>query len=292
MNNPLFSVLIANYNNGRFLQEAIDSVLAQTYTNWEIILVDDKSTDNSFEVYDKYKDDSRFHIYYNDENKGCGYTKRRCAELANGEICGFLDPDDALCDRKAIEIMVNYHKNNPDKSLFFSDMYLVDENLKIVERVARKDIQANNTILDTCSWPIGHWVTFSMGKYKQTEGVDAFMERAVDMDLYYKLEEVGGVGYINMPLYSYRVTAQSISMNGNMYKSHVWHSYSCVQAMKRRMIRNERLMLFPVEYDLERIYRNGVLDGEAKIRNTRAYKLGKFIMHPVISIKSIIKKQR
>ena len=61
---PLFSVLIANYNNGKYLQEAVDSVLAQTYTNWEIIIVDDKSTDNSAEVYNQYKDDSRFHIYY------------------------------------------------------------------------------------------------------------------------------------------------------------------------------------------------------------------------------------
>ena len=92
MNQPLFSVLITNYNNGRYLQEAIDSVLAQTYTNWEIILVDDKSTDNSFEIYEKYKDDGRFKIYYNEVNMGCGYTKHRCAELASGELCGFLDP--------------------------------------------------------------------------------------------------------------------------------------------------------------------------------------------------------
>lgn len=47
MNEPLFSLLIANYNNGNYLQEAIDSVLSQSYKNWEIIIVDDGSTDNS-----------------------------------------------------------------------------------------------------------------------------------------------------------------------------------------------------------------------------------------------------
>ena len=71
MTHPLFSILIANYNNGRYLQEAIDSVLAQTYTNWEVVIVDDKSTDNSFEIYEKYKDDPRFHVCFNDVNRGC-----------------------------------------------------------------------------------------------------------------------------------------------------------------------------------------------------------------------------
>ena len=89
-NQPLFSVLIANYNNGKYLMDAIESVRQQTYTNWEIILVDDCSTDNSHELYKELEQDERIHIFLNDQNHGCGYTKRRCAELANGEICGFL----------------------------------------------------------------------------------------------------------------------------------------------------------------------------------------------------------
>ena len=93
-NQPLFSVLIANYNNGKYLMDAIESVRQQTYTNWEIILVDDSSTDNSHELYKELEQDERIHIFLNNQNRGCGYTKHRCAELANGEICGFLDPDD------------------------------------------------------------------------------------------------------------------------------------------------------------------------------------------------------
>ena len=76
---PLFSVLIANYNNGKYLMEAIESVRQQTYTNWEIILVDDASTDNSKDIYRELENDSRIHIFYNEQNKGCGYTKRRCS---------------------------------------------------------------------------------------------------------------------------------------------------------------------------------------------------------------------
>ena len=60
--------------------------------------MDDSSTDNSHELYKELEKDERIHVFLNDQNHGCGYTKRRCAELANGEICGFLDPDDALTD--------------------------------------------------------------------------------------------------------------------------------------------------------------------------------------------------
>ena len=118
---PLFSVLIANYNNGCYLQEAIDSVLAQDYKNWEIVIVDDKSTDSSSEIYDRYKDDDRFHVYYNELNFGAGYTKHKCAEMAKGEICGFVDPDDKLAVSDALSTMVNTHLQNPDVFLCMSE---------------------------------------------------------------------------------------------------------------------------------------------------------------------------
>ena len=61
----MFSVLIANYNNGRYLQEAIDSVFSQTYTDWEIVIVDDASTDNSADIYRRNGSDSRIRIFHN-----------------------------------------------------------------------------------------------------------------------------------------------------------------------------------------------------------------------------------
>jgi glycosyltransferase involved in cell wall biosynthesis len=111
-NKPLFSVLIANFNNVKTIDNAIDSVFQQTFKNWEIVIVDDGSTDNSCDIYKKYEQDSRFKIFYNKKNRGCGYTKSQCVELAEGDLCGFLDADDAL-SKNALEIMVNLHKNKP-----------------------------------------------------------------------------------------------------------------------------------------------------------------------------------
>ena len=128
---PLFSVLIANYNNGKYLMEAIESVRQQTYTNWEIILVDDGSTDNSADLYKELQKDERIHIFFNDENKGCGYTKRRCVELAQGELCGFLDADDALTT-DALQEMVQAHKDNEDAGLIHSRYYESSKDLEII----------------------------------------------------------------------------------------------------------------------------------------------------------------
>lgn len=217
---PLISVLIANYNNGRYLQEAIDSVLAQTYANWEVILVDDKSTDNSFEIYEKYKDDDRFHIYYNDANKGCGYTKRRCVELANGELCGFLDPDDKL-ESKALDFMSRQHNVTPQCSLIYSTLYLWDAitNSKII----LDDVGAmadDETFLTSSKKIVSQFAVFKKAFYDKTRGIDETLSSAVDFDLYVKLEEVGDLLFVDIPLYYYRQgNVNSISIGSSELKN-------------------------------------------------------------------------
>ena len=80
----------SQYNNGKYFEDCYKSIMAQTYQNWEVIIVDDGSTDDSVGMMKKIiGDDARFKIEINQENKGCGFTKRRCVELAKGEICGF-----------------------------------------------------------------------------------------------------------------------------------------------------------------------------------------------------------
>ena len=69
-NMPLFSVLIANHNDGKYLMEAVESVKAQTYTHWEIVIVDDGSTDNSNELFVELVEDQRIRVFRNEENRG------------------------------------------------------------------------------------------------------------------------------------------------------------------------------------------------------------------------------
>lgn len=282
---PLFSILMANHNNGCYLQEAIDSILLQDYPKIEIVIVDDSSTDNSFEIYEKYRYDSRFNIILNKENHGVGYTKRRCVEMSKGEICGYVDPDDKLSVKDAITIMVNAHLEHPEVSMVYSGYYQTDENLVVEEEIKGMDISVFGSGLESCTWPFKHFVSFKRAAYDKTAGVDALMKRAVDYDLYYKLEEVGKVLHIDKLLYTYRRNAHSVSLNEGEYKSRAWHSYACVEAMKRRGLTEERLMLFPVEDALQNVFNKGVKHG----KNTKTYLLGKTILSPFLLMTRLFK---
>ena len=209
---PLVSILIANYNNGCYLQEAIDSVFTQNYNNWEIIIVDDKSPDESFVIYDKYKEDYRFYVHFNDVNRGVGYTKRRCVDMAHGDICIFLDPDDVLLGDDVLDVMVKAHIAYPNASMIYSGMYRGDENLNIMRESPGQDIHPSPSALHTRSWPFHPVIAFKKSSYLKTEGIDPFMRNAEDYDLYYKLEEVGEVIHLDLLQYIQRNNPHSISV--------------------------------------------------------------------------------
>lgn len=284
---PLISILIANYNNGCYLQEAIDSVLAQNYENWEIIIVDDKSPDDSISIYNKYKDDNRFHVYFNEKNMGVGFTKRRCVEVANGEICGFLDPDDVLVGTDVFDIMVQAHLDNPNVSMVYSNMYKTDLDLNIVEEYYGKDIAEGSSALEYRGWPFSPFLTFKKEFYSKTEGINVAMQNAEDYDLYYKLEEVGAIKYIDRFFYKYRNNPHSISLNDNQHLSHTWHVYACVEAMRRRGLRDESLMLFPLELDMREQFANGY----KRACNTKTYRIGKFVTSPLRLLRRFFGKE-
>ena len=89
---PKISVVIPLYNKGFIISETLNSVLAQTFTDFEIVIVNDGSTDNSFEIVSQYSDD-RIRLY-NQENKGVSKTRNAGIEYSKSELIAFLDADD------------------------------------------------------------------------------------------------------------------------------------------------------------------------------------------------------
>lgn len=282
-NQPLFSVLIANYNNGKYLMDAIESVRRQTYTNWEIILVDDGSTDNSHELYKELEKDERIHIFLNDQNRGCGYTKRRCAELANGEICGFLDPDDALIEN-ALNIMTAEFINDENLSLAYSKLYVVDENLNVqIESTWQRDIPNNLSFLEYGRAAISQFSVFNKKKYLQTDGIRHDAKRAVDCSLYYIMEEVGSVKYVPECLYLYRMdTGNNISVGEiNSVKAKLWELLLMEDACIRRGLDIESIV-FPRLYEyLDAIKYEAKNLGVLETKNKVYYKFGYALLFPI-----------
>jgi glycosyltransferase involved in cell wall biosynthesis len=292
--NPLFSVIIANYNNGCYLQDAIDSLLAQNYDNWEAIIIDDASPDNSKEVYDRYKDDSRFHIVFNEENKGYAYSVNRGVRLAQGVICARLDPDDVLFGTDVLETHVQKHLEMPEVVLVYSGMYRADENLNIVNEVYRQAVPEGSSFLEMRGWPVQHFASFKREAFLRVGGCDETQRRAVDYGLYYRLEEVGKTYYLNKLQYVQRNNPHSMSLNDNSYKASSWHVYACVEAMKRRGLKDESLMLFPIESTLRKEYKKGYKtgyeNGYEKATSSRVYKAGLVLASPLLWLKKLLKR--
>lgn len=127
----MVSVIIPNYNHEKYLQHRIDSVLNQTYQDFELIILDDKSKDNSIEVIERYRNHPKVsHIMYNDENSGTTFRQwKKGIELANGEYIWIAESDD-YADVTFLEKIITTIENNK-AILCFSQSYIIEENDKI-----------------------------------------------------------------------------------------------------------------------------------------------------------------
>jgi glycosyltransferase involved in cell wall biosynthesis len=232
---PLFSLIMANYNSNRFIDCCFKSIFTQTYTNWEVICIDDCSTDSSYETIKAYAErDPRIHLYRNDSNHGLGYSRHRSASLANGVLCACLDPDDAITP-DAIALMVQAHSEHPEAALISSRRFICNEKMKIIDIDAPLTplVPKFKNNLET-PWMINHFASWKKANYDRTEGFDPVMPRSTDQDLYLKLEETGKVVFLDKVLYYYRKNKNSVSLNKNIYRTHLWHIYTHINACKRR----------------------------------------------------------
>lgn len=132
----LVSIVTPNYNCARFISQTIESVLAQTYTSWEMLIVDDCSTDGSYEIALEYSvRDSRIKVLRNEKNSGAAISRNKAIELAQGEFIAFLDSDDLWMPEKLEKQISFMRDNNCDFS--FCEYEHIDEENKSLLKVAK-----------------------------------------------------------------------------------------------------------------------------------------------------------
>ncbi|MBN8622527.1 MAG: glycosyltransferase [Flavobacteriales bacterium] len=145
---PEVSIITPCYNSSKFLQQTVDSVLNQTFTDWEWLITDDKSTDNSVEIIRKVNDE-RIKLTVAEKNGGAGHARNLSLEKASGRFITFLDADD-FWEPNFLEEMVSFMKKE-NAELAYSNYSRCDENLipKIDDFKADKNVSFNN-LLKTC----------------------------------------------------------------------------------------------------------------------------------------------
>lgn len=229
------SIIVANYNNGRYLPELIESIEKQTYSNWELVIADDCSTDDSIRIIQSYLTNTKIKLVTHYKNRGAGATFKTAMHNSTGDIIGMLGADDALKEN-ALEFMVNQHYKYPDASLIYTDFYNCDENLQIIERAHyAKKIQEGKSFINSLYVCAGVLNTFTRKAYYKTEGFNSFFRRALDHDIWFKLEEVGNVIFVDEAFYYYRLHEGGISQFGNKEKAYMYHIMALKKAYFRRL---------------------------------------------------------
>ena len=127
MINPKISILTTVYNREKYLVACMDSVLASTYQDWELIIVDDVSTDTSLAIAKSYeKKDARIKVYVNDKNLGDYPNRNKAASYAKGKYIKYLDADDLIYPH-GLEVMVHAMEQFPEAGLGISQKVVEDE---------------------------------------------------------------------------------------------------------------------------------------------------------------------
>ena len=202
---PKVSIIMGIYNCEKTLDACINSILTQTYTNWELIMCDDCSEDKTYEIARKYSDKyCNIKLLQNTENRRLAYTLNRCLEFADGDYVARMDSDDE-CLPTRFEKQVEFLNDNKKYALVGTAMKIFDETGITSIRRCKKVPDGPETWSTT---PFAH-PTIMMRKqcYEALNGYTVSIDtmRAEDLDLWFRFYMNGYIGYnLQEPLYLYR----------------------------------------------------------------------------------------
>ena len=206
---PLVTVYITNYNYGAFIAQAIESVLNQTLQNFELIIIDDGSTDNSKEVIERYESHPKIDVIFQ-LNKGLNVTNNIALRAAKGNYIVRLDADDYF-HPQALELLSEALDADKELGLVFPDYYYVDENGQITEEFKRHDFSSDVSLLDqaahgACTMIRTEYLR-KLGGYNESFSCQDGYELWVKFIAHYK------VANVSQPLFYYRRHSSNLTRN-------------------------------------------------------------------------------
>jgi glycosyltransferase involved in cell wall biosynthesis len=198
------SIIMTVFNGERFLREAIESILAQTYANLELIIIDDGSTDSSLAIINSF-DDDRIVLLINESNKGQSYSRNRGIKESSGEYIAIMDADDIALPKR-LEIQYEYLKSNTEISLCGSWIEVIGEegDFKKIRKVPTENFEIKADLIFNC--PIIHPTVMFVKKDFVENGFfyDEKFKYAQDMELWSRAMFKLNFGNIPEPLLKMR----------------------------------------------------------------------------------------
>jgi teichuronic acid biosynthesis glycosyltransferase TuaG len=225
----LVSIITPTFNCGKYIAETIESVINQTYENWEMIIVDDYSNDNTKDVVKKYSNqDKRIKYYLLEENSGAAVARTKAMELASGSYMAFLDSDDLWPEDKLEKQIFFMEKNN---YYFTCTAYRqIDESGASLNKIIKSKVKTNyNGVLLNC--PIGNSTVMynvqELGKFT-VPNIRKRNDDALWLKILKKEKYIYGMPDILM---NYRVRSNSISSNKFDLVKYHWYLYRNIEKL-------------------------------------------------------------
>ncbi len=226
---PLVSIIMPCYNAERYIAQSIESVLAQTYQNWELLITDDCSTDKSVEIISKYsKNDERINVMVPDEHQGIARTRNMSISRARGRFIAFLDSDDIWYSEK-LEKQVNYMLEN-NLAFTYSSYEIIDYHGNPKNRVVKDaGVMSYKKYLKNTIICCG---TVVVDREKTGHFATPIIKTSEDMSLWLSIMRRGFDAYpVPGPLHKYRITPGSASSNKIKAASDVWRVYRKIEKL-------------------------------------------------------------
>lgn len=222
------SVIIPNFNHSKYLQNRIDSIIQQSYDNYEIIILDDSSTDNSHEILNIYKSHPKVtHVVINKQNSGNTFLQwQKGISLAKGELIWIAESDDK-CENTFLEKVLKCFCLNPTIGLAFCQSWKIDEDEKITgnwiehtkefgtnlfssDFIINGQQFVNDYLIHKNVIPNSSAVIFKKVLYEQVSGVSLKFKYCGDWFLWLKLAMIADVAYVAEPLNYFRRHEKSV----------------------------------------------------------------------------------
>lgn len=259
----LVSIIVPCYNQGDFLADALDSVLAQEYTSWECIIVNDGSTDNSEEIALSYtKKDPRFH-YLSHPNSGVSYSRNRGISECLGELILPLDGDDKI-SKNYLSLAVSHFIKNPDTKLVYCKARLFGRHNMVWNLPEYNYTQLLFDNMIFCS------ALFRKKDFMETAGFDVDMDKGLEdwefwlrflkpTDIVYRIPEI---------CFFYRIKKSSRNTDINKHEQNLKALYDKIVSKHRHLYMGNENPLY--------IYSKQ----KTKHKKSIEYKIGKVVLFP------------
>jgi len=209
---PKISVCIPTYNYAHYIPYAIQSILSQQFTDFELIIVDDCSRDNTEEVVGRFEHDKRVSFEKNERNLGLVANWNKCLSKAKGEYIKFVFADDLLASDQALGRMASILDSDPTVSLVASARYLIDSESRVTGLASHfpPDYIADGAdVISRCLKEdrnlIGEPTVVMFRRADGARGFDERYRQIVDQEMWFHLLEKGRFAFIAEPLASFRV---------------------------------------------------------------------------------------